>query len=127
MQPKDWNKIRNILEEQLAGYIGQDEETVNAKLDALVTSLTGELTANVVKKVQRGTTKYSKSAYIDVTISPVNMDKTITNCNVHQRYGADGEPSYGADCRLLSETTLRLYSDAASDGYYTSWEVIEFY
>ena len=101
MQPKDWNKIRNILEEQLKGYIGQDEETVNAKLDALVTSLTGELTANVVKKVQRGV--------ITIATGSTSGTSSITSVNTAK--------AFIVPLGAIPSTTNK-YDSAMSAGYY---------
>ena len=130
MQPKDWNKIRNILEEQLAGYIGQDEETVNAKLDALVTSLTGELTANVVKSIQQGSISFGgEESTKSITISEVNKSKSYVlhtgTQETHVSYDATGDTCGFA---LTSPTTVTGYrtGNSSKEGIIAYFTVIEF-
>lgn len=101
---------------------------VKSIVEGLETSLGGSLTANVIKKVQRGVTK-SNSNYTDVAIQDVDMDKTFININGStydnkRAENINGEPPAAT---LISSNTLRLFGYSSSSVYYTNWEVIEFY
>ena len=97
-----------------------------------------------VKSVQRGIvdeTAGESNGYIDVTISTVNTNKTITNVCPWVFYSADSTgtdvsnlsyPMNGSSCWgvLTSSTNLRIFYNStitAKTNAKFVWEIIEFY
>lgn len=111
-----------VLSQKLAYVISLLENTTYG-LSALNTG------NGAVKSVQRGAIAVdSSSKYANVTISSVNMSKTMVNIQVlgcdkndYTGYTNDG---YMCGGKLTSATNLRVM--CAYGGVYVMWEVIEF-
>lgn len=103
------------------------ESTSQEILDAvnnMETSLAGELTANVVKSVQRQfTTLSASSKEITLTISAVNPEKCSVNFYTNRSDSSSGVAIVG-----FTETKVSFKKDyTASYNDYVMLEIIEYY
>lgn len=101
-------------------------------LDTLANTVSSSVGA--VKSVQRGLC-YSTSRYNKITISSVNISKSVAFCPVAGdgtrapgsdfTYNSSNESMSGA-CRLKDATTLELHKQTTNSEYCVPWVVIEF-
>ncbi len=143
MPPKDWMEQNKAVEAAKAEILAAIAAT-NGKLDIGI---------KTVKSVQRGTigkqligenknednynvdASFDSLFYIDIAISPVNMEKSIVLVHTAMdNSSVSGSAHYKSPCaRLVSENYVRIYPTFASGSNWTyyaeqiAWQVIEFY
>ena len=135
MTPRDWDKIEKLL-----GPMADQKtvEAIKALVEAIETNLKGSLTANVVKRVQRGTITIAvKTNSATATINAVDTAKAavlfggFSNGNNYNM--SNVSPQY-LDVRLelTSSTVITATRGGSSseqkDGEITiPYQVVEFY
>jgi len=90
-----------------------------ANLDAPISGILGP-----IKSIQRGTVNITTQSVINVTITSVNLGKSLVLSS-----SGTSSPTYNADARvrLTSPTNLEIYRPYNSQGTeYVAWEVVEF-
>lgn len=109
------------------------KETINSKIgtasDTRTSNTVMGFASTQIKSIQRGTAQRNSgsSAYIDVTISAVDLSKSFVVCSTSVRTLNYTDPaSYLVRCRLTSPTNLRIEALSSSNTD-TDWQVIEFY
>ena len=100
------------------------ESTVQEILDTvnnMETSLTGELTANVVKSIQHVSLSYSNTTDVgEIPINPVNLEKTIFL--MYRQY------DYGGCSNIVYTTTQdKISLDLPTSHGRVAFWIIEFY
>lgn len=121
MTPRDWNEMKKLLGDRA------DQETleaVKALVEGIETNLSGSLTANVVKSIQRGNFSITIKAgsTVDVTIAEVDP----TKCEVSV-IGAE------SDARVKNFTSTKLTlesahgSSSATTSYLGTYQIVEYY
>ncbi len=139
-----WDYLISYLEENSTASVVSTVNSINSKIGTSgttgSTTLFGLLGRGMVKSVQRGQfgdnalTKSEQIGaytyyYKDITISSVNISKSIVLINTS--FG-NSTPVQASNAKLLNSTTLRIYNtyNYNPDRHYiqnANWQVIEFY
>lgn len=115
-------RIKHIIDNRLQTAVGTTSDTRSSN------TVMGWLNTKV-KSVQRGSASRGvgdSTAYIDVTISAVDMSKSIVTLSTSCRTSTSTPDQYMVRGRLISSTYLRIEGNAKGNTD-TDWEVIEFY
>lgn len=135
---------RKVVEEAKAEILAAlggvaDQETVDdvkSIVEGLETSLSGSLTANVVKSVQRGVITIGESSTsATATINAVNIEKASVShlgslSIAGGNYSGDEEPTLNSTHLTLTNSTTVTANRGGSGSKRTvtvSYEVVEFY
>lgn len=128
-----WEWLITYLKENSAASVVDVVNVINGKIgtssDITNSSLFGAINKGVVKSVQRGTVSSGSSATINITISAVDVNKSIVLCYASNTTTSGASGNRAANCKLVDATTIMLYSTHSTNITYPdyNWQVIEFY
>lgn len=86
-----------------------------------------DLGSGGVKSVQRGVSTVGASATLNVTVSAVNMSKSVLLVDKHQIIGGGSTASTGGTTSSLSSSTnIQIINNSAAGAILVAWQLIEY-
>lgn len=102
---------------KFGGAIGVDSQPLGLDIG---------LSGSNIKSIQRGSFVYSNKTTFNVTISSVDMSKSIVIVSTDSRTGSAGKNSVVGNLTTSTNINFSTYYADASFNNYVSWQVIEF-
>lgn len=99
-------------------------DSTATKVDSIDVKVGTLLDGRVVKSVQRGEVSISSVTTVDVTIAPVNLNKSLLIISNSHTSGAGGAVLVRG--QLIDQNTIKLTMGGTS-AVVVCWQVVEFY
>lgn len=89
--------------------------------------LLSSLGSGGIKSIQRGTAVVNASSTLNITVSAVNMSKSMLLIDKHQIIGGGSTASTGGTVASLTSTTnIEMANNSAAGAIQFAWQLVEF-
>lgn len=89
--------------------------------------LLSSLGSGGIKSIQRGITTVDASSTLNITVSAVNMGKSLLLIDKYQIIGGGSTATTGGTVSsLTSSTNIQVVNSSASGGVLFSWQLVEY-